>query len=113
MLITGESGTGKELVARAIHRHSLRRKGPFLPVCIPALNPGLIESELFGHLRGSFTGAAEDRLGLFESPLQQDVVLIDEIMEVFHSTAVQVKQKKQSSSARFCPWEGRSRDVWT
>ncbi|MGE5195348.1 MAG: sigma-54-dependent transcriptional regulator [Deltaproteobacteria bacterium] len=81
VLITGESGTGKELVARAIHRHSLRRKGPFVPVCIPALNPGLIESELFGHARGSFTGAAEDRTGLFELAAG-GTLLLDEIADV-------------------------------
>ena len=88
VLITGESGTGKELVARAIHRHGLRRKGPFLPVCIPALNPGLIESELFGHLRGSFTGADEDRRGLFEMAAG-GTVLLDEIADV--PSSVQVK----------------------
>src|SRR5262249_34838003 len=64
VLIPGESGTGKELVARAIHRHSARRDGPLLPVCLPALSAGLVEAELFGHLRGSFTGATHDRKGL-------------------------------------------------
>ncbi|MSR58383.1 MAG: sigma-54-dependent Fis family transcriptional regulator [Planctomycetaceae bacterium] len=88
VLITGESGTGKELVARAIHRHSARREGPFLPVCIPALNPGLIESELFGHVRGSFTGATEDRRGLFELAAG-GTVLLDEIADV--PVGVQVK----------------------
>jgi len=88
VLITGESGTGKELVARAIHRHSQRRKGPFVPVCIPALNPGLIESELFGHARGSFTGATEDRTGVFELAAG-GTILLDEIADV--PAALQVK----------------------
>jgi DNA-binding NtrC family response regulator len=66
VLITGESGTGKELVARAIHRHSGRHDGPFLPVCLAALSPSLVERELFGHVRGSFTGAVQDQKGLLE-----------------------------------------------
>ena len=81
VLVTGESGTGKELVARAIHRHSNRRDRPFLPVSIPALNPGVIESELFGHMRGAFTGAAEDRPGLFEL-VAGGTLLLDEIADV-------------------------------
>ncbi len=88
VLITGESGTGKELVARAIHRHSGRRAGPFLPVCLAALSPSLIERELFGHLKGSFTGAGQDRKGLLELA-GGGTVLLDEIGDV--SPAVQVK----------------------
>ncbi len=88
VLITGESGTGKELVARAIHRHSARRARTFLPVCLAALSSGLIERELFGHLRGSFTGAVQDRTGLLELA-GGGTVLLDEIGDVL--PAVQVK----------------------
>jgi two-component system nitrogen regulation response regulator GlnG len=88
VLISGESGTGKELVARAVHRHSARRDRPFLPVCLAALSPGLIEAELFGHARGSFTGASGDRKGLLELA-EGGTILLDELGDV--PPAVQVK----------------------
>ncbi len=88
VLITGESGTGKELAALAIHRHSRRNEGPFVPLCLPALNPTLIESELFGHVRGAFTGADADRKGRLELA-DGGTVLLDEIGEI--PPAIQVK----------------------
>ncbi len=66
VLLTGESGTGKELIARAIHHNSLRKEKPFVPVDCTSLSENLLESELFGHVRGSFTGAVSDKKGMFE-----------------------------------------------
>ncbi len=88
VLIIGESGTGKELVARAIQRHSQRSDRPFVPIHLASLSPTLIESELFGHVRGAFTGAEVPRQGLLELA-DQGTVFFDEANDI--PPAVQVK----------------------
>jgi len=88
VLIVGESGTGKELVARAIHAHSPRAHGPFVALNCGALTETLLEAELFGHMRGSFTGAIADKKGLFEEA-HGGTLFLDEISET--TPALQVK----------------------
>ncbi len=88
VLIEGESGTGKELVAAAIHRLSSRAKRPFIPVNCSAIPQDLLESEFFGHVRGAFSGAVADALGLFRGA-DEGTIFLDEIAEL--SPALQVK----------------------
>lgn len=97
VLLSGESGTGKELLARALHSASPRANGPFVAVHCAALAEGLLESELFGHLKGAFTGADRSRAGRFEAAAG-GVLFLDEISEIPPSTQVKllrVLQEKQ------------------
>lgn len=89
ILIEGESGTGKELIAQAVHQASTRARGPFVAVHCAALSESLLESEIFGHERGSFTGATERRIGRFESAVG-GTLFLDEIGEISASTQVKL-----------------------
>lgn len=97
VLITGESGTGKELIARAIHKNSLRKNGPFVVVNCVAFSPNLLESELFGHEKGSFTGAVARRIGRFEMA-NGGTIFLDEIGEMdlsIQTKLLRVLQEKE------------------
>ncbi len=104
VLVTGESGTGKELVARAVHYASLRSDGPMVRINSGALTPSLLESELFGHLKGSFTGAIEDRPGLF-ALANGGTLFLDEVGELASET--QVKLLRVLESGEYLPVGGR------
>ena len=98
VLITGESGTGKEVVARAVHANSPKREGPFIPVNMAAIPSELLESELFGHVRGAFTGAATDRVGRFELA-RGGTLFLDEIGDT--PLPLQVKLLRVIEEARY------------
>src|SRR3982075_2319575 len=98
ILLTGESGTGKGLVASAIHFHSLRREKPFVALNCGALPENLLESELFGHMRGSFTGADSSKKGLLEVA-ERGTVFLDEIGEM--SAVMQVKLLRVLQERKF------------
>lgn len=99
VLITGESGTGKERVAQLIHQQSSRVANPFLAIDCGALPESLLESELFGHKRGSFTGASADKLGLFEAA-KGGTLFLDEIGETSGATQVRLLRVLQERRVR-------------
>ena len=96
-LITGESGTGKELVARAIYHHSLRAEQPFLAINCAAIPENLLESELFGHERGAFTGASGQRIGKFEQ-CNHGTIFLDEIGDMTPATQTKILRVLQSGT---------------
>jgi|ERR1035437_8753462 len=97
ILIEGESGTGKELIAQALHQASPRARGPFIAVHCAALSESLLESEIFGHERGSFTGATERRIGRFEAA-DGGTLFLDEIGEISPSTQVKLLRFLETKS---------------
>jgi len=97
ILIEGESGTGKELIAQAIHQSSPRARGPFIAVHCAALSENLLESEIFGHERGAFTGANERRIGRFEAA-DGGTLFLDEISEISPSTQVKLLRFLETKS---------------
>jgi DNA-binding NtrC family response regulator len=99
VLIQGESGTGKELVARAIHHHSARKAKVFIPVDCASLNETVIESELFGHVKGAFTGAEQNTLGLFRAA-DGGTIFLDEIGEIPLKTQAKLLRVLQEREVR-------------
>ena len=89
VLLLGETGTGKELIAQAVHSHSERKQRPFVRVNCGALSDNLLESELFGHVRGAFTGAHENRTGRFEAA-HTGTIFLDEINSMAHQLQVKL-----------------------
>jgi two-component system, NtrC family, response regulator AtoC len=99
VMIEGESGTGKEVIARAIHAHGLRAEGPFVAINCAALPETLLESELFGHVKGSFTGANTNKKGLFEEAIG-GTIFLDEIAETTPAFQVKLLRVLQENEIR-------------
>jgi DNA-binding NtrC family response regulator len=108
VLITGETGTGKELVARAIHDHGHRRSGPFIAVNCAAIPSELMETELFGHVRGAFTGAVSERTGAFRQA-ERGTLLLDEIGDM--NVAMQAKILRALQERVVTPIGGKPIDL--
>ena len=98
VLILGESGTGKEVAARNLHYNSHRRSGPFVPVNCGAIPRELLESELFGYVRGAFTGATQNKKGLLESA-DGGVLFLDEVGDMSPKTQAKVHRDLQEAAA--------------
>lgn len=99
VLIHGESGTGKEMVAHVVHDNSIRKDMPFIPVNCGAISEGLLESELFGHVKGAFTGAIRENIGLFRAS-DKGSIFLDEIAEISPATQVKLLRVLQDKMVR-------------
>ncbi|MGC9291346.1 MAG: sigma-54 interaction domain-containing protein [Acidobacteriaceae bacterium] len=112
VLIQGESGTGKEVIARMLHQSSARSHRPFVKLCCPAIPHGLLESELFGHERGAFTGAQQTRLGKLELA-HQGTLFLDEIGDLDITVQSKLLQALQDYTfVRLGGGEERTVDIW-
>jgi len=109
VLITGETGSGKEIVARTLHKLSSRANGPFVAINCSAIPETLMESEIFGHERGAFTGAAERRIGCFELA-DGGTLLLDEIGEMPAPTQAKLLRVLEDRKVR--GWGARARLQW-